>query len=320
MNRRLHALAPLGIAITLAACQHAAPRPAAMPESGQAPVAAVAEVAPVAPVAPIAPIAPVGAPPSTADDNLNAVLWMQRAVEYRAVSAEVYRAATAQLDRALHQTDWDALLPAERDRPAKGLKPAVILDVDETVLDNTPYQARLVRDNTEYAKATWDAWVREQRARAVPGAVAFTQAAAAKGVTVIYLSNRAAELSAPTLANLRAAGLPVANDGVFLGLGTPVDGCESRGSEKECRRRLVSRSYRVLMQFGDQLGDFLKVPENLPATHAALYAQYGNWFGERWWMVPNPSYGAWEAGLFGNDYKQPRDARRAAKRAQVVTE
>src|SRR3546814_3292729 len=85
--------------------------------------------------------------------------------------------------------------------------------------------------------------------------------------------------------------MPVANDDVFLGLGTVVPGCEQDGSEKNCRRRLAGQEYRVLMQFGDQLGDFVEVADNTPAARAALLDEYGDWFGERWWMLPNPTYG-----------------------------
>ena len=279
-----------------------------------------------APVAAAAPAAtPASAPAATpasqavtpADDNLNAVLWMQRSVEYRALAEQTYRAAADKLDGALKAKNWDALVPEERGNAAKGLKPAVVLDVDETVLDNSPYQARLVRDGKEYDEVTWDAWVAEKKARPVPGVVDFARAATAKGVTLLYISNRAVHLKDATIANLKAAGLPVADDSVFLGLGTFVKDCEQNGSEKNCRRRLAGQKYRVLMQFGDQIGDFVQVVANTPEGRDALYQQYHDWFGERWWMLPNPSYGSWEPALFNNDYAQPREARRAAKRAAL---
>ena len=279
-----------------------------------------------APVAAAAPAAtPASAPAATpasqavtpADDNLNAVLWMQRSVEYRALAEQTYRAAADKLDGALKAKNWDALVPEERGNAAKGLKPAVVLDVDETVLDNSPYQARLVRDGKEYDEVTWDAWVAEKKARPVPGVVDFAKAANARGVTLVYISNRAVHLKDATIANLKAVGLPVADDSVFLGLGTFVKDCEQNGSEKNCRRRLAGQKYRVLMQFGDQIGDFVQVVANTPEGRDALYQQYHDWFGERWWMLPNPSYGSWEPALFNNDYAQPREARRAAKRAAL---
>ncbi|MFD0739591.1 5'-nucleotidase, lipoprotein e(P4) family [Lysobacter koreensis] len=270
------------------------------------------EPTPVPPAA--APVAATNAPAASANDNLNAVLWVQTAAEYQAASQTVYRAAADKLDAALREKNWDALVPAERANAATGLKPAVIMDVDETVLDNSPYQARLVRDGKEYDELTWDQWVAEKKAKPLPGVVDFAKAASAKGVTVLYLSNRAEHLQAATLANLRSVGMPVADDSVFLGLGTFVEGCEQNGSEKNCRRQLAGRKYRVLMQFGDQLGDFAQITANTGDGRAKLLDEYRDWFGERWWMLPNPTYGSWEPATFNNDWNQPREARRAAKR------
>lgn len=254
---------------------------------------------------------------SGADDNLNAVAWVQTSSEYAALTTGIYRAAADHLDAALKEPNWDALVPGERANAAGDLPPAAILDVDETVLDNSPYQARLVLDGAEYNEVTWDQWVAEKKAKPVPGVVEFAKAANAKGVTLLYISNRAEHLQAATLENLRAAGLPVKDESVFLGLGTVVEGCEQDGSEKNCRRQWAGRHYRVLMQFGDQLGDFVQVVANTPAGRDDLLAEYDDWFGERWWMLPNPTYGSWEPALFNNDWQQPRNARRDAKRAML---
>lgn len=291
MQPRALTVSVLACALALGACkQTAAPPPAAKPDA-KAPVTAVA-----------------------ADDNLNAVLWMQASAEYPAATTTIYRAAADKLGVALKEKHWDALVTDERGNPATGLPPAVVMDVDETVLDNSPYQARLVRDGKEYDEVTWDAWVAEKKAKAVPGVVEFAKAAAAKGVTILYLSNRAVHLKDATIANLKAVGMPVKDDSVFLGLGTVVEGCEQNGSEKNCRRRLAGEQYRVLMQFGDQLGDFVQITANTREGRAQLLEEYGDWFGERWFMLPNPTYGSWEPAVFNNDWSQPREARRQAKR------
>ena len=271
--------------------------------------------APATDAAPTKPAATAGG-----DENLNAVAWVQTSAEYRAVCETVYRAAADKLDAALKEKHWDALVPEERGNAAAGLKPAVVLDVDETVLDNSPYQARLVRNGKEYDEVTWDQWVAEKKAKPVPGVVEFAKAADAKGITVLYVSNRAEHLQDATLANLKAVGLPVKNDDVFLGLGTFVADCEQQGSEKLCRRKLAGQKYRVLMQFGDQLGDFVEIQANTPEARAELSAKYATWWGERWWMLPNPTYGSWEPALFNNDWKQPGDARRQAKRDALIIE
>ena len=193
------------------------------------------------------------------------------------------------------------------------MPPAVILDVDEAVLDNSPYQARLIRSGEEYNEFTWAQWCREEAAKALPGAVEFTQFAARHGIAVYYLTNRAKDLDSVTLDNLRKVGFPVADDTVFLGLGTVVEGCEQFGTYKGCRRRLVGRAHRVLMQFGDQLGDFVDVIANTPDSRADSVKQYLDWFGERWWVLPNPTYGSWEPAQFNNDWRQSREKRRRDK-------
>lgn len=260
-------------------------------------------------------VAPVPVPVNVANDNLNAVLWVQRSQEYRASALQTWKLAGMQLDRALADRNWTALLPEEggTHQSAK-LKPAVVVDVDETVLDNSPYQARLVRDGGSYSDATWQAWVDEQKAEAVPGAVQFAQLAASKGVTMIYISNRTAAMKDATLANLRKLGFPVADDSVYLGLGTPVPGCHQVESEKGCRRQLVAQQYRVLMQVGDQFTDFLQIEDNSLANRDALLEKYQGWIGSRWWILPNPTYGGWESAAFGNDWALPADKRNGAKR------
>ncbi|WP_448243037.1 5'-nucleotidase, lipoprotein e(P4) family [Pseudoxanthomonas mexicana] len=281
--------------LTLSACKRT--EPAAMPSEPAAPAAIATQ-----------------AKPTGTHDNLNAVAWVQTSVEYRAITTQTFRAAADHLDAALKEKHWDALVPDERGNAAIGLKPAVVMDVDETVLDNSPYQARLIRDGKEYDEISWDQWVAEKKAKPLPGVVDFAKAAAEKGVTILYISNRAVHLKEATLANLREAGLPVADDSVFLGLGTVLEGCEQNGSEKNCRRRLAGQKYRVLMQFGDQIGDFVQVEANTREGRQALFDEYDDWFGERWWMLPNPTYGSWEPALFNNAWDQPAAARTQAKR------
>ena len=298
---RLPKPALLASALLLSACTPSAPA-----DTRSAPPSA----------APAAAQSPAASAPS---DNLNAVLWIQRSEEYRANSLSIFRAAADHLDVALAEKNWDALVPEERELigDATALPPAVIMDIDETVLDNSPYQARLIQNGLEYNDVTWAQWVAEKKARPVPGVLDFARAAEAKGVTILYLSNRAQHLQQATLANLRAEGLPVKDESVFLGLGTVVEGCEQHGTEKTCRRRLAGRDYRVLMQFGDQLGDFVDILANTPEARTALLDEYGDWFGERWWMLANPSYGGWEPAQFNNAWNQPAGARREAKRAAL---
>jgi acid phosphatase len=265
------------------------------------------------------PPAPVAAKPVpaaaavAANDNLNAVAWSQTAIEHDLIYLQTYRDAQARLLAALHDRHWDALDQGDRTTALKGLKPAVILDIDETVLDNSPFAARMVKSGDEYNEAAWAAWCKEESARALPGAVEFTQFAAKHGIEVFYLSNRARDLDQATLANLRKVGLPVSGPQSFLGLGTVVEGCEQNGSEKGCRRQLIARHNRVLMPFGDHIGDFVDVSTNTAEGRRKVMATYLPWIGTRWFVLPNPTYGSWEPALFNNDWSAPPTQRRQQK-------
>ncbi|MDE2248854.1 MAG: acid phosphatase [Xanthomonadaceae bacterium] len=259
------------------------------------------------------PLATLASAAVPANDNLNAVAWSQTAIEHDLVFLQTYRDAQSRLLPALRDPHWDALPKDDRVAPSEGLKPAVVLDIDETVLDNSPYQARLIEHGGEFNEADWAGWCKEERARALPGVVAFTRFAAAHGIAVIYVSNRARDLDQVTLENLRKAGLPVSGPQAFLGLGTFVEGCEQIGSGKSCRRQLISRKYRVLMQFGDQIGDFVTVLANNREGRRRAMAPYMDWIGRRWFVLPNPTYGAWEPALFNNDWAAPLEQRRRLK-------
>src|SRR5690606_34624404 len=98
------------------------------------------------------------------------------------------------------------------------------------------------------------------------------------------------DLDQATLANLRKVGLPVQDEQSLLGLGTVVDGCDEVGSNKGCRRQLVARQFRVLMQVGDQVGDFVDITSNTGEGRRQAMAEYLPWIGTRWFVLPNPTY------------------------------
>ena len=253
------------------------------------------------------------APP--ADDMLNATVWSQTALERDLVYRTVYRAAAQRLPAALADKTWDALPKEDRTGSVKGLKPAIIVDVDETVLDNAPSTVRQIRDRADFDDTQWGAWVSERKAKPLAGAVEFLGDAAKQGVTVFYITNRDVEQTADTVANLRSAGFPVASDEQVLARGTALGGC-AQNKEKSCRRQWVGRTHRVLMQFGDQVGDFVRIAENTPDGRRKVMAPYMDWVGERWFALPNPLYGSWESALFGKDDKTPAQ-RRTAKEAAL---
>ena len=245
-----------------------------------------------------------------ANDNLNAVVWFQQSAEYRLVAGEIWRSALGPLDKAIKTPDWDALPTSDRDTPARGLPPAIIVDVDETVLDNSIYEARQIRDGKDFDKASSEQWVNERAAPAVPGALEFLQAVAHRGVSVFYVSNRDVSQTNATLENLRERGFPVSDASQLLFAGTVVPGCEQVGASKACRRRLIGRTHRVLMLFGDQLGDLVSIATNTPAGRAQAIAPYLGWVGERWFVLPNPMYGSWLQSLYDKDSAKTPEQRR----------
>jgi len=244
-------------------------------------------------------------------DLLNAALWMQGAVEYKAAALGVYALARIRLDEALADRKWTAA----PDRQSKGyekLPPAVIVDADETVLDNSAYQARLARDYAEFSGPTWGAFVESQSAKAVPGALDFARYAVAQGVTIFYVTNRDAIGEAATRANLKALGFPVSGDRDTIF--TQGEREEWKPSAKGVRVAEVAKDHRILLMIGDNLGDFTDAYKGTPADRLSVYERNKDHWGKDWLIVPNPAYGSWESSLFGGDYKLSSDERRRLKR------
>lgn len=239
-------------------------------------------------------LTPAADAPCRTYENLNAVLWMQTSVEYQAAARQTYRGAEAALLRGLRDDHWTAALEQSGDYTK--LPPAVILDLDETVLDNSVYQARNVLDGKGYSDDTWNKWVEERAAGSVPGAVDFIQFAHANGVTPIYITNRVcdpANENDATVAALRNLQLPISRDGGLL------CAANSAESDKTQRRARTAEHYRILLLIGDQLGDFLQIPKPLAdlAGREKLYEAHQRLWGDRWFQLPNPTYGSWEGAV-----------------------
>ncbi|AVO55991.1 5'-nucleotidase, lipoprotein e(P4) family [Ectopseudomonas mendocina] len=250
-----------------------------------------------------------------ANDQLDAVLWSQTAIEHDLIYQQVFASATRQLPTALADPQWDALPQPPRD--LQGLPPALIVDIDETLLDNTSLNARMVVANAPYDYPAWMRWVERGEAPALPGAQAFLARADALGVTVYYLTNREPGQEQATLANLRREGFPIANVEQILTAGTAVGGCQAEGSDKTCRRQWVGQRARVLMLVGDSFGDLVAASANQRAAQDQAAAPYLSWLGERWFLLPNPTYGAWYSAPY-EDREELPPARKRALKHQVL--
>lgn len=224
---------------------------------------------------------------------LNPTLWIQTSAEYRVVCRTTYAMAARALDAALLDPTWTAAV--EQAGSFAALPPAVIMDLDETVLDNSPFAARLVADRIPYNQKVWSDWVARSEAQALPGSLEFIRYAESKGVTVFYVTNRTADQEAATRANLARLGvaLPADTDTVLMSRERP----EWR-SDKGPRRAHVAAGHRILLQVGDDLGDFLSGAQDSPENRVALAERNAGAWGTRWFLIPNPMNGSWEMSLY----------------------
>jgi 5'-nucleotidase (lipoprotein e(P4) family) len=226
-----------------------------------------------------------------------AILWTQTSGEERALAFQAFTLARMMLDRDLRMN--------RRNR----MKRAVVVDVDETVLDNSRYQATQLKNRQGYDAQSWTQWVNRAEATAVPGAVEFLRYAASRGVRVFYITNRKLAEKEGTTANLKKLGFPGVSDETLLVR------TDAAGSSKEPRRQAVSAKYRIVLLMGDNLNDFSEVFEQSKTVESRLAAVEKNQaqFGTRFIVLPNPMYGDWENSLYDYNFKLTEEEK-AAKR------
>jgi 5'-nucleotidase (lipoprotein e(P4) family) len=244
-------------------------------------------------------------PPNRA---LDANLWMQISAEYRACCYQAYNLARRRLIEKVQAP------------PAGGWakQPAVVLDLDETVLDNGEFQARLIRNGLAVDGATWNDWERTGfgQVRLVPGAKAFIDEAKRLGVAVVYITNRQQrkEFRISTGNALELLGIDVPSDQLLAAEEAfGPDGKPTLVTDKTIRRAEIERRFTVLLYVGDNLRDFFDgdfkstVDNSRPALRtddpaklrAAIEARATavdrceDLFGREWIILPNPSYGEW---------------------------
>jgi 5'-nucleotidase (lipoprotein e(P4) family) len=216
----------------------------------------------------------VAAPPDNQDPLLLSVLWYQRSAEMQALYYQGYNIARSSLEEKLGKSG---------NRKPK----AVVMDIDETVLDNSPVEAYQVVKNFPFSDSVWNRWVSLCIAEPLPGAKEFIKFAESRGVEVFYVTNRSAQGSfEPTIRNLKVKGLPFA-DSTHLILKTDV-------SSKKIRRDAISEKYDILLLIGDNLSDFDEIFDNRGSDLAfGAVKDKMNEFGSRFIILPNPMYGPW---------------------------
>lgn len=218
-------------------------------------------------------------------------LWQQKAAEYKALCFQAYNYAHQSLDEAIKNN-------------TSGKKLAVVTDIDETVLDNSPSTIQQAKNRASFSFKAWKEWTDKAEADSVPGASSFFKYAASKGVEVFYITNRAVSEQTSTLKNLQKFGFPFADEKHLLLMGT--------ASDKQARRETVAQQYDIVMYCGDNLSDFSSVFNNKNSVSR------GNWtlenqslFGIKYIVLPNVMYGNWmDAYYDGKPHSTNQEANR----------
>lgn len=203
--------------------------------------------------------------------NTMATIYMQQAPEYIALAEQAYAIARVSLDNQFKM----ATSPL-----------AVVLDIDETVLDNSPYQAKQILENFSYP-SHWDEWIYKEEAQPIPGSLEFLQYADSKGIVIFYISNRKAHLLESTINNLKKYGYPQV-DSSHIMLRT------STSSKEERRQKVLGQGLDIALLIGDNLDDMSAEfeVEDADKRKAATYANQAK-FGTKYIVLPNPTYGKW---------------------------
>ena len=225
--------------------------------------------------------------------SLLAVLFKRTSAEYKANTFQIYNSAKNNIDKALADKSWTAL--KNQLKNYQNLPPAIILDIDETVLDNSEHQVRSIKNGTNYPIG-WKEWVSEESAGALPGVKEFLSYANTKGIKIFYVTNRTHDLEEYTRNNIMSLGLPFDNDMDVLLMKNE----KGWGSDKTSRRDLIRKDFRVIQIFGDQLDDFIPLKESAKSMNERkiLIDKYADMWGVKWYMLINPMYGEWEEALY----------------------
>jgi len=225
------------------------------------------------------------------------VLWYRTSAEAAALYEQCYDHAIIKAEQNLRER--------KAERPA-----AVILDIDETVLDNSQFEVERITEGKGYSSANWREWTGRSEAGALPGALRFTKWADSLGVSIFYISNRKVEEQDQTLTNLKAHGFPQANEEHLL--------LKEKSDDKTERRARVTRDHDVILLIGDNLTDYSEAFAKRGAGMGKdSVEKYLPDLRKRFIMLPNPMYGEWEKAVYGNTYALP-DSTKAGLQSKAL--
>jgi len=211
-----------------------------------------------------------------------ATIWMQTSAEYKALCYQTFNLAKLNLDKTLSEK--------------KDKKPlSIIVDCDETVIDNSAYEGFLIGNDFGYSSDSWNKWMDAAEAKAVPGAVKFLNYAAQKGVEIFYITNRRIIGYNGTEKNLKELGFPNVDEKHLL--------LRTDTSDKQPRRNIVEKDYQIVFLMGDNLNDFLSVFAKKSVFERFTETdKLKEMWGKKFIVLPNPMYGEWEGAIINYDY------------------
>ncbi len=220
------------------------------------------------------------------DSLLLATLYQQNAAENEALYHQAFNIARVRLDQILKDSSYN-------------LPPAIVVDIDETVLNNSPFEAKSIIENSDYPKY-WKEWCNSASAKATPGSVEFLTYARSRGVDTYYITNRKTDKLKPTMENLKKLGFPCVEDQYML--------FRTDQSNKEPRRDLVRENNDIVLLMGDNLNDFTSLFGKQPVNKRhQLVEEMKSEFGKKFIVLPNPMYGAWVDAILDYNYPDKKD-------------
>lgn len=252
-------------------------------------------------------VTPTTVPPPTTTqlrdthERLNGLLWVQTSAEYHVLAAATYRDAWQRVQNLLDQAKAGKALPSAMiEQPGQNsnkLPLAVIVDIDETVFDNSPMSGKLVTQRMGYATNVWDDWVALEQADFIVGAEQFITNARGAGLEVFFVTNRTEVEEAHTIDDLKP--LVVTDEQILaskeIGTGETVPW----ESEKGPRRAYLARTHWVIAMVGDDLADFVPgIRKMKPADRVTEAMKHIDRLNSQWFLLPNPLYGSWETVLY----------------------
>ncbi|WP_386692950.1 Lipoprotein E [Lonepinella sp. MS14434] len=209
--------------------------------------------------------------------------WIQQSGEYQALAHQAFNLAKVAFDNA---------------KVTKGKKKAVVVDLDETMVDNSAYAGWQIKNHKAFDSESWTRWVNARQTQAIAGAVEFNNYVNSHKGTMFYVSNRKdSNEKAGTIDDMNKLGFTGVNEQTLL--------LKKDKSNKSIRfAEIEQQGYEIVLYIGDNLNDFGDEPYHKSNEERRAFVQQNKEkFGKKFIVLPNPNYGDWEGGMDKNYYK-----------------